>query len=145
MKRLLAVMASSFFVAGVSATDIYHGLGDGNSDLSTPRLSASDFAGVQPGVGDSVSRYQGWADGNPDLFKADRSGPNGAHPQGSTASTDPTMSAAEAICNDRRSEVVVDAGVVPPVKVITWPGRTAPVGFRRGRGTRSSSPTPPLR
>jgi hypothetical protein len=70
MKRLLAVIASSFFAAGVSAADIYHGLGDGNSDLSTQRLSADDFAGAQPSVGDSVERYQGWAEGNPDLFKA---------------------------------------------------------------------------
>lgn len=78
MKRLLAMIASSVFAAGVSAADIYYGLGDGNSDLSTERLSAEDFAGVQPGVGDSVDRYQGWADGNEDLFKADRSGPSGA-------------------------------------------------------------------
>ena len=78
MKRLLAVIASSFFAAGVSAADIYHGLGAGNSDLSTQRVSAEDFVGVQPSVGDSVSRYQGWDDGNSDLFKADRSGPNGA-------------------------------------------------------------------
>ena len=78
MKRLLAVIASSFFAAGVSAADFYSGLDEGNSDLSTQRVSAEDFAGVQPGVGDSVARYQGWADGNPDLFKADRTGQNGA-------------------------------------------------------------------
>ena len=70
MKRLLAVIASSFFAAGISAADIYHGFGDGNSDLTNQRLSADDFTGVQPGVGDSVQRYQGWAEGNPDLFKA---------------------------------------------------------------------------
>jgi hypothetical protein len=78
MKRLIVVIASSFFAAGVSAADIYYGLGDGNSDLSTQRLSAEDFVGVQPSIGDSAERYQGWADGNPDLFKADRSGPSGA-------------------------------------------------------------------
>jgi hypothetical protein len=78
MKRLIVVMASSFFAAGVSATDIYNGLDEGNTDLSTPRLSASDFAGVQPSVGDSVSRYQGWDKGNPDLFRAERSGESGA-------------------------------------------------------------------
>ena len=76
MKRLLAVIASSLFVAGVSAADIYYGVGVGNSDLSTQRLNAQDFAGVQPSVGDSVDRYQGWAEGNPDLFLADRSGPS---------------------------------------------------------------------
>ena len=75
MKRLLAVIASSVFAVGVSAADFYHGFGTGNSDLPTQRLGAQDFAGVQPSVGDSVNRYQGWADGNPDLFMADRSGP----------------------------------------------------------------------
>ena len=78
MKRLLAVIASSFFAAGVSAAGFYSGLDEGNSDLSTQRASAEDFAGVQPSIGDSVERYQGWADGNSDLFKADRRGPNGA-------------------------------------------------------------------
>ena len=82
MKRLLAVIASSVFAAGVSAADIYHGFGDGNTDLSGQRASATDFVGVQPGVGDSVDRYHGWADGNSDLFKADNSGPadSGADP-----------------------------------------------------------------
>jgi hypothetical protein len=42
---------------------------------SRSRVSAEDFVGVQPSVGDSIDRYHGWADGNPDLFKADRSAP----------------------------------------------------------------------
>ena len=33
---------------------------------------------TQPSIGDSVSRYHGWAEGNPDLFKADRSGSSGS-------------------------------------------------------------------
>ena len=71
MKRLLAVIASSVFAAGVTAADFYHGFsGDGNSDLSTQRYSADDFSGVQPSVGDSVDRYHGLADGNSDLFKS---------------------------------------------------------------------------
>jgi len=74
MKGLIAAIASSLFAAGVSAADIYYELGDGNSDLPTGRLSAADFVGVQPSTGDSVSRYQGWDEGNADLFKADRSG-----------------------------------------------------------------------
>ena len=78
MKRLLAVIASSVFAAGVGAADIYHGFGTGNSDLATQRLNSEDFAGVQPSVGDSVTRYQGWAKNNPDLFLADRSGPSGS-------------------------------------------------------------------
>jgi hypothetical protein len=77
MKRLYAVIASSFFAAGVSAAGFYSGLDQGNSDLSAQRVSAADFAGVQPSIGDSVDRYHGLAEGNPDLFKADRSGPNG--------------------------------------------------------------------
>lgn len=75
MKRLLAVLASSFFSLGVSAADIYHGLGDGNSDLSTQSANAEEFVGMQPGVGDSIDIYSGLADGNDDLFKTDRSGP----------------------------------------------------------------------
>jgi hypothetical protein len=75
MKTIFATIAATLFTAGVSATDVYHGLDEGNSDLSTKRLSAEDFAGVQPGIGDGIDRYHGWADGNPDLFKSDRSGP----------------------------------------------------------------------
>jgi hypothetical protein len=71
MKRLLAVIASSVFAAGVSATDWYDDLADGNSDLSNKRLSTADFAGVQPSIGDSTSRYHGIAQDNPDLFIAD--------------------------------------------------------------------------
>ena len=72
MKRLLAVIASSVFAAGVSAGDFYHDFSAGNSDLSTQHLSAEDFSAVQPSVGDSVDRYHGLADGNSDLFKSDR-------------------------------------------------------------------------
>jgi hypothetical protein len=69
MKTIITA-AAILFAANVSAADIYHGLGEGNSDLSTQRVSANDFVGVQPSIGDGVDRYQGWADGNPDLFKA---------------------------------------------------------------------------
>lgn len=72
MKTIITA-AAVLFAANLNAADIYHGLGEGNSDLSTARVSAEDFAGVQPSIGDSVSRYQGWAEGNPDLFKADGS------------------------------------------------------------------------
>lgn len=78
MKKLAVAIATTFLATGINAADIYHGLGDGNSDLSTQRFSAEDFVGVQPSVGDRVDRYQGWADGNPDLFKPDSTGPNGA-------------------------------------------------------------------
>ena len=78
MKTIITAIAASLFAASVSAADVYHGLDAGNSDLSTPRVSAEDFAGVQPSIGDSVDRYHGLADGNADLFKADRSGSSGA-------------------------------------------------------------------
>jgi hypothetical protein len=77
MKTIITA-AAVLFAANASGADIYQNLGEGNSDLPTQRVSAEDFAGVQPSIGDSVSRYQGWADGNPDLFKADRSGPTSA-------------------------------------------------------------------
>ena len=71
MKAIITAAAAALFAANVSAVEIYHGLEDGNSDLTTQRVSANDFAGVQPSIGDSVSRYHGLADGNSDLFKAD--------------------------------------------------------------------------
>lgn len=71
--KTITTLAAVLFAANVSAIDIYYDLGEGNSDLSTARVSAEDFVGVQPSVGDSVSRYHGWAEGNPDLFKGDGS------------------------------------------------------------------------
>jgi hypothetical protein len=71
MKTILITAAAALFAANVSAVEIYHGLADGNTDLSTPRVSAEDFTGVQPSVGDSVSRYHGWDEGNSDLFRGD--------------------------------------------------------------------------
>ena len=73
--KTITTIAAALFAANVSAFDIYYDLGEGNPDLSTERLSAEDFVGVQPSIGDSVERYHGWADGNPDLFEADFSGP----------------------------------------------------------------------
>jgi len=76
--KTIIITAAALFAANIGAAEIYHDLAEGNSDLATQRVSAEDFVGVQPSVGDSIDRYHGWADGNPDLFKADRSGPNGA-------------------------------------------------------------------
>ncbi len=75
MKTIIITAAAALFAANIGAAEIYHGLAEGNSDLSTQRVSAEDFVGVQPSVGDSIDRYHGWADGNPDLFKSERSGP----------------------------------------------------------------------
>ena len=74
MKTIITTIAATLFAANVSAAGIYQGLADGNSDLATQPVSAEDFVGVQPSVGDSVDRYHGWADGTPDLFKSDVSG-----------------------------------------------------------------------
>ena len=71
MKSIITAAAATLFAANVSAVDIYHGVQEGNSDLSPQRLSAEDFAGVQPRIGDSVDRYHGWDEGNADLFKGD--------------------------------------------------------------------------
>jgi len=71
MKTIITAIAASLFTVSVNATDFYNGLDEGNPDLSTQRVSASDFVGVQPGVGDSLNRYHGLDDGNADLFKAD--------------------------------------------------------------------------
>lgn len=69
MKTIITA-AAALFAANIGAADVYHGLEVGNSDLSTGLVSAEDFVGVQPSIGDSVDRYHGWANGNPDLFKA---------------------------------------------------------------------------
>lgn len=74
MKIIITTIAATLFTASVGAADFYQGIDQGNSDLSTPRVSAQDFAGVQPGIGDSVDRYQDWDEGNPDLFKASSTG-----------------------------------------------------------------------
>ncbi len=78
MKKLATAVAATLFAAGASAADVYQGLDEGNLDLSMQRANGQHTAGVQPSIGDSVSRYHGWAEGNPDLFKADRGGPSGA-------------------------------------------------------------------
>ena len=72
---IITAIAATLFSASVSATDVYRGIEDGNTDLSTRYASASGFVGVQPGVGDSFDVYGGIGDGNADLFKADRSDP----------------------------------------------------------------------
>ena len=74
MKRLLAVIASTFFAAGVSAHDTYGAFGTVNSDVFDEHQPSDTMAAVQPSIGDHFDRYQGFADGNPDLFKSDRSG-----------------------------------------------------------------------
>jgi hypothetical protein len=71
--KTIVTAAAVLFAANVSAAEIYHGVGEGNSDLPTHRVSAEDFVGVQPSIGDSVERYHGLADGNSDLFKGDGS------------------------------------------------------------------------
>mgnify|MGYP003702909357 FL=1 len=70
MKIIITAAAAALFAANVSAADFYHGLDKGNTDLSTPRVGANDFVGVQPSIGDGTDRYHGLADGNSDLFKA---------------------------------------------------------------------------
>jgi hypothetical protein len=68
MNRLTAAIAATLFVTAAGADDIYQGFAAGNPDL---RAEANDFIGdtvIQRGVGDSIDRYQGLADGNDDLF-----------------------------------------------------------------------------
>jgi hypothetical protein len=71
MKTIITAAAAAFFAANVGAIEIYGPLAEGNRDLSTTHVSAEDFAGVQPSIGDSVSVYHGLAEGNGDLFKGD--------------------------------------------------------------------------
>jgi hypothetical protein len=76
MKTIITTAAAALFAANVGAVEIYDLFVAGNPDASTQRVtSAEDFAGVQPSIGDSVDRYHGWAEGNPDLFNSRGSGP----------------------------------------------------------------------
>ena len=54
-------------MASAAADHVYHGLGSGNSDLST-NPDHDNMVGVQPGVGDSIDIYRDFAVGNSDLF-----------------------------------------------------------------------------
>lgn len=66
MHRPAAVIAAAMFTAGATADEVYQQFAQGNSDL---RAQPNMVTGVaQRGVGVSVERYQGWADGNGDLF-----------------------------------------------------------------------------
>ena len=71
MKTIATAIAAALFATGATASNIYNGFGDSNPDLSVGYASVQmDMTGVQPGVGDSFDRYHGWADNNPDLFRA---------------------------------------------------------------------------
>ena len=71
MKTIATAIVAALFATGATASNIYGGFGNNNSDLSVGYASGQmDVTGVQPGVGDSFDRYQGWANNNPDLFSA---------------------------------------------------------------------------
>jgi len=58
MKALTTLLTTSLFAANAYAVDIYQGFADGNSELHAwQRPAAADMTGVQPGIGDSQSRY----------------------------------------------------------------------------------------
>jgi hypothetical protein len=68
IKTLLLVTVTASFAAAAVADDFYHGFAAGNPDFRSSDLKVQSMAGVQPSVGDSVDRYQGWAKDNPDLL-----------------------------------------------------------------------------
>lgn len=72
MKSIITA-AAILLAANAGAAGFYHGLDNGNSDLSTQPGSAHEFVGVQPGIGDRIDVYHGLADGNSDLLKGDGS------------------------------------------------------------------------
>ena len=69
MKTLFVTVAMGIMAANAGASEVYRGFEQGNPDLSTQHVSARDFVGVQPSIGDRIERYHGLAEGNPDLFK----------------------------------------------------------------------------
>jgi len=68
MTNYSIILTAILFTNGALAADVYHGLADGNSDLSWDRPQATERMGVQPGIGDRIDVYRGLASGNADLF-----------------------------------------------------------------------------
>ncbi len=68
MKTISATVVATLFAASVSASDVYHGLEQGNSDLQGGASSSGAITASQPSIGSDFDHYQGWADGNHDLF-----------------------------------------------------------------------------
>jgi len=69
MNTIIATAAATLFAASVSASDIYNGFEQGNSDLTGGYVSSGEMmTAAQPGIGSDFDRYHGWADGNQDLF-----------------------------------------------------------------------------
>jgi hypothetical protein len=69
MNRPTAVFLASLFATTAGAADVYQDFARGNRDLRTEPNDFTASGVIQYGVGDSVDRYQGWADGNPDFLK----------------------------------------------------------------------------
>lgn len=73
MKRLMAAIATILFAAGVSADDVYNAFGGfapGTQQLSGISFEpAAPITAMQPGVGDSVTIYGEFQDGNSNLFQ----------------------------------------------------------------------------
>lgn len=71
MTKTLAIAAATLFATGAQAADSYQQFTAGNPDIGARGISYADVTAVQPGVGSSVDRYQGIAQGNSDLFSVD--------------------------------------------------------------------------
>ena len=71
MTKYATMFFAAAFAGTVGAADSYQDLTRGNRDSFVAPQADGDFSGVQPAVGDSLDRYHGWADGNPDLFKGE--------------------------------------------------------------------------
>lgn len=67
MKRIAATIATTLLAASAAATDIYQGLGEGNSDLMSGVDQDVQVTGVQREVGDTVDLYRGFGSDNDDL------------------------------------------------------------------------------
>lgn len=67
MNRLIAVFTAMLFVASASASHVYHGLAEKDSNLYGYGRDDGGVVGVQPGIGDRVDIYGGFGRGNKDL------------------------------------------------------------------------------
>jgi hypothetical protein len=69
MTKTILTLAAALFTTSAAASDVYHGLAKGNSDLFDAHPEQSAVVGVQPGVGDRIDIYGPLGRGNTDLFK----------------------------------------------------------------------------
>jgi hypothetical protein len=69
MTKLILTTAAVLFTVSAHAADSYQQFVQGNPDSDNTRAHYTGVQAQPPGVGADISRYQGFGEGNPDLFE----------------------------------------------------------------------------